>query len=83
MKLVQDIGIGQNIKELRKNCGLTQDQVVAQMQILGVSLSRPSYVKIEGNKHNIRVSDLLALQQIFKCDYSDFFKKISLPNGNI
>lgn len=81
MKLVQDIGIGQNIRSIRNRCGFTQDQVVAQMQVLGISLSRPSYVKIEGNKHNIRVSDLLALQIIFKCEISEFFQGISLPKA--
>ncbi len=42
MKLVQDVGIGENIRALRLQAGLTQDQVVAQMQIRGLQISRPS-----------------------------------------
>ncbi len=79
MKLVQDIGIGQNIRRLRKACGLTQDQVVVQLQVMGIPLSRPSYVKIEGNKHNLRISELLALQSIFQCEVSEFFREVGLP----
>lgn len=52
----------QSIRAIRNRCGFTQEQVMAQMQVLAVSLSRPSYVKIEGNKQNIRISNRLALQ---------------------
>lgn len=69
----QDVGIGRNIRKLRKSTGLTQIQVVAKMQVLGCSISRPSYVKIENECHTIRISDLIALRAIFNCQYNDFF----------
>ena len=74
MKLVQDIGIGRNIRALRQKAGLTQDQVVAQMQVLGLRISRPSYSKIENDKHNLRISDLMALKRIFGCDYAQLIE---------
>ncbi len=77
MKLVQDVGIGENIRILRKKVGLTQDQVVAQMQIRGLQISRPSYSKIENDKHNLRISDLITLKNIFQCEYEDLIEGIT------
>lgn len=74
----QDVGIGRNIRKLRKNKKLTQPQVVAQMQILGCAISVSSYIKIEGEYHTIKVSDLVALQHIFGCSFEDFFEGLKL-----
>ncbi len=72
-KIRPDMCIGKNIQLLRYSRDLTQDQVVAQMQMLGVPISKPSYVKIENNKQNIKVSELFALKQIFRLDSFDPF----------
>lgn len=69
----QDVGIGRNIKRLRKRAGLTQEQVVSQMQLLGVVVSRTGYIKIERERQNIKVSELKALQLILRADYKEFF----------
>lgn len=69
----QDIGIGRNLKWLRKRAGLTQEQVVSQMQVMGIAISRTGYIKIEKEKQNIKVSELKALHVILKADYSEFF----------
>lgn len=76
-KLLNNSIFGQNIKRIRINCGLTQEETIARMQVLGSLLSRSAYAKIELGKANIYVNDLVALQQIFKVDYSEFFAGIS------
>ena len=81
MKLVQDIGIGGNIRVLRQKAGLTQDQVVAQMLVLGLHISRPSYSKIENDKHNLRVSELMALKRIFNCTYAQLMEGPKTGDG--
>lgn len=43
---------------------------------LGSSISRTSYVKIENGYRNIKISDLVALKNIFGVDYAEFFKDI-------
>lgn len=73
-KLKQDIGIGHNIKRLRKRAGLTQEQVVAQMQIKGLAVTRISYVKIETERQNIWISELKALKEILHAGYEEFFE---------
>lgn len=73
-KIKQDISIGNNIRQLRKATHLTQEQVVTQLQLQGIKISRSSYSQIECGTYNIRVSELMALSKIFKTDYNAFFQ---------
>lgn len=72
-KIKQDISIGANIRSLRNNAHLTQEQVAAKLQLQGIDMSRDFYAHIECGDYNIRVSELAALQRIFDCQYNDFF----------
>lgn len=73
-EIKQDIGIGHNIKRLRKAKGMTQEQMVAKLQVMGITVSRTGYNKIENETQHIKVSELMALHTILKADYSDFFQ---------
>lgn len=75
-KIRPDMDIGQNIQRLRKKSGLTQDQTIAQLQLLGIVISKSTYAKIETNRMNIKVSELVALCKIFHADIADFFKEL-------
>ena len=61
-KLRPDMDIGKNIQSQRKRCGLTQESTVAQLQIMGLNISRSTYAKIEKNAYNIRLTELVALK---------------------
>lgn len=74
----KEYNIGRTIREYRMNAGLTQEQVVAKMQLMGVDISRGTYSQIECGISNIRVEELLALTKIFKCEVGCFFKDVSL-----
>lgn len=75
-KIRQSVGdsIGDNLRELRNTANLTQEQVVAQMQIRGFSISRSIYSQIESGVYNIRVSELVALADIYHTDFNTIFK---------
>lgn len=75
-KIRPDLDIGSNIRNLRLSCKLTQDMVVAKMQLLGLIISRSTYAKIESNLMNIKVSELVALTSIFSCEFNDFFSNL-------
>ena len=70
--------IGGNIRRLRIDNHLTQEQVVAKMQLLGVDTSRGIYSQIECGFKNIKVQEILALCEIFQCDVNTIFKDIHL-----
>ena len=46
------------------------------MQVMGLEISKSSYAKIETNRMNLKVSELVALRRIFGCSYNDFFSKL-------
>ena len=75
-KLKQDIQIGSTIRKLRKEAGLTQEQVVAKLQLKGLETSRSSYSQIECGTYNIRISELVTLAELFKVDFNTFFQDI-------
>ena len=76
-KLRPDMDIGHNIQHLRKKAGLTQDQTVAKLQLMGLEISKSTYAKLETNRMNIRVSELVALSEIFGAQFNDFFEGLS------
>lgn len=72
-KIRPDMDIGKNIQTIRYQHELTQDQVVAKLNLMGISISKSSYAKLETNRMNIKVSELVALAKIFKVDINAFF----------
>lgn len=76
-KLKQDIHIGGNIRKLRKQANLTQEQVTAHLQLRGIEISRSSYSQIECGTYNIRISELIALADLFQVDYNTFFENLT------
>lgn len=67
---------GLNLRKLRKENKLTQEQVVAKLQILGFNMSRSVYAQIECGTYNIRITELAALKNIFSTTYDSFFDGI-------
>ena len=75
-KLKQDLNIGRTIRKLRQARNMTQQHVTLKMNLLGLSISRSTYAKIEVGCMNIKISELNALKIIFDVEYNDFFKDI-------
>lgn len=73
-KLRPDMDIGRRIAALRKEAKLTQEQTVARLQLSGLEISKSTYAKIETNRMNLRVSELVALRRIFQTDFNAFFE---------
>ena len=77
-KIKQDFRIGPNIRKYRLQSHMTQEQVTAKMQLMGINISRSIYSQIEGGTYNIRVSELAAMKEIFNITYESFFEGISV-----
>lgn len=67
--------LGQNIKRLRLEKGLRNKDVVAQLGTRGVEISTGTYSKVEMGLNNPSVDMLIALTEIFRCDFNEFFKR--------
>lgn len=72
-KIRPDMDIGKNIQMLRLQKKMTQEQVVAKLNLMGISISKSTYAKLETNRMNIKVSELVALSKIFEKDINTFF----------
>ena len=73
-KLRPDMNIGGNIQKIRYSRKLTQDQVIAKMNLMGIQISKSTYAKLETNRMNIKVSELVTMKEIFECEFNDFFE---------
>lgn len=75
-KILVDNRFGQNLKQLRTSCNMSQADVVRELNLMGRSISVTQYGHIEQGRANIFATDLVLLQRIFKVDYSEFFKDL-------
>lgn len=75
--IYQDYTIGSALQKLRQRSNLSQEEVAARLQVLGLNVSRPMYAQMETGSYGIKVSVLVALKQIFHAEYADFF--VDLP----
>lgn len=73
LQIRPDMDIGKNIQSLRYKNNLTQDQVIAKLNLMGIVISKSTYAKLETNRMNIKVSELVALAKIFHTDINAFF----------
>lgn len=65
--------IGFNIRRLREQKHLHNSDLVAKLQLEGIPISTSTLSKIEQGACNPTTTQLVALQGILGCDYSDFF----------
>ena len=52
---------------------MTQDQVIARLQLMAIEISHRTYAKLEPNRMNLKVHDRVDLRKIFSADISEFF----------
>ena len=72
--ILTDPPLGHNIQTVRMNKGMTQEEVVAKLQLMGSRISRSTLANIEVGRRNIKASDLKALRLLFDVEYEEFFK---------
>lgn len=72
--VIRNVSLGRNIQNIRLERGLTQDQLVAKMQIRGSSMSRSTLANIEAGRRNIKVCDLKLMKELLNVPYENFFE---------
>ena len=71
-KIKQDIPIGMNIREIRKQRGIKQTDLVSLLQLEGIS--REALVKIERGAQHIQASQLRAIRDALRTTYDELLK---------
>ena len=72
-KIRRDRNMGDNLRKLRNDSGLSQEKLCAELQRRGCDIGRTTYAKYEAGELNIRVSVIIELRKIYNCSYDDFF----------
>lgn len=67
--------IGTNIIRLRKERHMRAVDVIAQLQLRGIKVNTGIFSKVEHGLNNPTVEMLIALTEIFQCDFNEFFRE--------
>ncbi|MBR4027287.1 MAG: helix-turn-helix transcriptional regulator [Lachnospiraceae bacterium] len=67
--------VGSNIRRLRKERNMKAIEVIAQLQLKGINVTTGIFSKVENGWNNPTVDMLIALTDIFQCDFNEFFRK--------
>lgn len=66
--------IAQRVRQAREEAGLTQDQLVARLQVMDVNIDQQSLSKIERDLRIVRDYELLCLARALKKDPNWFLQ---------
>ena len=75
-KLRRDRNMGDTLRRLRSEQGLSQEKLCAALQLRGCDIGRTTYAKYESGELNIRVSVLIELKKLYRCSYDAFFENL-------
>ena len=73
-KIRRDRNMGDNLRRLRTDKGISQEKLCAELQRRGCDIGRTTYAKYEVGELNIRASVIIELRKIYNCTFDDFFE---------
>ncbi len=79
-KIRRDRNMGDNLRRLRINKGISQEKLCAELQRRGCDIGRTTYAKYESGELNIRASVIIELRKIYGCTYDEFFSGLDAEN---
>ena len=66
--------VGNNIRELREKCGMTQDQLASKLQVMGCDITRSAVAKIEVGQRHLYPDEIIMIKEILSVSYDDIFR---------
>lgn len=64
---------GNNIRRLRKQRGLTQEQLTAQLQTYGCDITRSALAKIEVGQRHLYPDEIKLLKELLGVSFDEMF----------
>ena len=65
--------IGKNIRNLRENAKITQDQLATKLQLRGCDITRSAVAKIEVGQRHLYPDEILLIKEILNADFDQIF----------
>ena len=81
-KIRRDRNMGDNLRRLRIDKGISQEKLCAELQRRGCDIGRTTYAKYEAGELNIRASVIIELRKIYGCAYDEFFEGLDQMGDN-
>ncbi|WP_438723521.1 helix-turn-helix domain-containing protein [Enterococcus sp. AZ172] len=66
--------IGSNIRRIRLEKGIGQNELIRDLQLRKISITRETLVKIEGGRQHIKLDQLKAIKDILKISYKELLE---------
>lgn len=73
MNKATEKAVGNNIRILRENAGLTQEQLSAKLQIEGCDITRSALAKIEVGQRHLYPDEIILIKKILKISFDEIF----------
>ena len=77
-KIRRDRNMGDNLRRLRIDKGISQEKLCAELQRRGCDIGRTTYAQYEAGELNIRASVIIELRKIYNCTFDDFFEGLDV-----
>lgn len=71
-----DMEISKRIQEILYQNEMTQEQVITKWSLMSIPMTKITYAKLETNRMNIKVPELVALAKIFSTDINASFSRL-------
>ncbi len=75
IKATPAIDLGNNIKQIIHDKKLRKADIIRQMQLAGIPMTKQRFYKLENDQANITADELVMIAEIIDCDITDFFRK--------
>ena len=74
IKSTHKISLGNNIKRIVEHQNCKKSDIIRQMQLAGIPMTKQRFYKLENDLANITADEIAILANILNCDIADFFQ---------
>ena len=65
--------IGNNIRKIRENMGMTQEMLSTKLQLAGCDITRSAVAKIEVGQRHLYPDEIMLIKEILCIDFDSIF----------
>ena len=68
-----ELKVGQNIRKIREEIKMTQEQLAAKLQLKGCDITRSAMAKIEVGQRHLYPDEIILIKEILNTDFESIF----------
>ena len=75
IKSTARINIGQNMKIIAESKGIKKADIIRELQLSGIPMTKQKYYKLENGLANITADELVLIAKALGCEISELFRE--------